>query len=202
MGIYFLRHGFSQGNAGLPTPDHTLIELTEKGHAEAVAAAKDLPFVPEIIVCSPFLRTRQTAKPFLERFPEAKLLIMPELQEFTYLSPGTCSNTTSAQRRPRVLAYWRRQDTAYIDGPGAESFAGLVTRARTALQKLRSLKGKNILAVSHAQFIRAALRINSRPGLEPADYMRGFISLPQVGNCKLLELPPEGTASAYGCGWE
>lgn len=54
-------------------------------------------------------------------FPTAPFETWP-IQEFTYLEPARCANTTVAQRKEWVEAYWARSDLAFTDGAGAESF--------------------------------------------------------------------------------
>lgn len=62
----------------------------------------------------------------------AKLMADPletwPTQEFTYLEPGRCANTTVTQRREWFDAYWSRSDPAFRDGSGAESFLDFLFR--------------------------------------------------------------------------
>lgn len=152
--IRLIRHGESAANAGQPSSDPATIPLTGRGRQQAQAIADALTSPPAAIVCSPFLRARQTAMPSAARFglePE----IWP-IQEFTYLSPASCIGTTAAQRRARVEAYWHDADPDAIDGPGAESFAQFFSRIRTALEKLRTFEAQGeVLVFGHGQFMQA-----------------------------------------------
>ena len=63
VSIWLIRHGESEANAGLPTSDVALIELTEKGHQQAQKVASAFTQAPSLIVTSPYIRTKQTAQP-------------------------------------------------------------------------------------------------------------------------------------------
>ena len=60
-------------------------------------------------------------------------------------------DTTLAQRRDWVEAYWERSDPAFSDGEGAESFIDLVTRARAFLERLAEQSASDIVVFSHGQ---------------------------------------------------
>ncbi|RZK44363.1 MAG: hypothetical protein EOO59_21950, partial [Hymenobacter sp.] len=61
--VVFIRHGQSTGNAGVPSPDLALIELTDLGWQQARAVAAGWAEAPTLLVTSPYLRTQQTAAP-------------------------------------------------------------------------------------------------------------------------------------------
>jgi broad specificity phosphatase PhoE len=69
MRAVFIRHGHSTANAGVPSDDLALIELTELGRRQAADIAAAWTECPTLIVISPYIRTRQTAEPTIERFP-------------------------------------------------------------------------------------------------------------------------------------
>jgi broad specificity phosphatase PhoE len=104
--IRFLRHAESAANAGLPTSDPGGIPLTEKGKRAAQRAALEYDGpAPDLIVVSPFLWAKQTAEPFIARFPAAKVETTWPVQEFTYISPERCVGSTFEKRKPIVEAY-------------------------------------------------------------------------------------------------
>lgn len=90
MILYFLRHAEAE-------PDDTndaARPLTEKGLAQAERAAKFLQrngLFPEIILTSPLVRARQTAKPAAKRFDES------ELSQADWLACGMTSETFLAE---------------------------------------------------------------------------------------------------------
>ena len=124
--IWLIRHGESIANAGEATQDHRNIPLSELGLKQAQALALQIPKKPDLIVTSPYLRAQQTAMCTIGRFPDTVTGIWDCVHEFVYLAPATCVGTTSQQRRPRVINYWRKLDPDYVDGEGAESYRQLI----------------------------------------------------------------------------
>lgn len=186
--VLLLRHGQSTLNLGLAEKDYSLAPLTEEGIRQAEAASRDLPFEPELIASSPYLRTIQTAEPIRKRFPEATWELWNELHEFTYLAPAFCTGLTKDERRPRSRAYWTATDPDYIDGEGAESFRMLMHRADIVLERLHDRKESRIIAVSHEQFIKAFLMTLHGRDEDMTKVMRQFKKTPAVGNCEAIPL--------------
>lgn len=170
--VQLMRHGESAANAGQITTGPAEIPLTAAGVVQAEALSRSLVLSPAAIICSPFLRARQTAAPANRRFG-VPVEIWP-IQEFTYLAPVRCAGTTVAERRTWVEAYWRRCDPAHVDGPGAESFAQLVDRVRTTLDRLLSYRG-SVLMIGHGHFMQA-LRwwIEEQPAVLTAEHVHAF----------------------------
>src|SRR5262249_31043853 len=143
---------------GLATRDPAAISLTERGRAQAGRLAAGFVEPPSLVVTSAYARTKQTAQPTRERFPDVPHEQWP-VQEFTYLHSLHGRLTTAAQRRPMVDAYWLRADPSHVERPGAESFTGLLIRARELVERL-SFKGCGdgpVAVFSHGMFIRAVL---------------------------------------------
>jgi broad specificity phosphatase PhoE len=163
--VWFIRHGESEANAGLATTSPESIKLTKRGWKQAEHIARAFPTQPDIIVTSPYIRTKETAQPTLERFPASKHEKW-QVQEFTYLSPSQYRDTTIAERRPLAHAYWQRLNPAHIDGEGAESFSLFIQRAQQTLTKIFAYKNEFIAIFSHEQFIRAILWIIARRVLQ------------------------------------
>ena len=170
--VQLVRHGESLANAGQVTDHPAEIPLTAAGMEQAEAICRSLTLPPTAVFCSPFLRARQTAAPIARRFG-VSLEIWP-IQEFTYLAPARCAGTTAAERREWVEAYWLRCDPAYIDGPGAESFAQLVDRVRATLDRLLHYSG-SLLMIGHGQFMQA-LRwwVEEQPAVLAAEHVHAF----------------------------
>lgn len=171
--VHFVRHGESAANAGTATSDPAWIPLTEKGWAQARAVAESFAHPPGLIVTSPYERAADTAKPTIERFPGVAVEIWPA-EEFTYLSPARCANTTAAERKPWVDSYWLSADPEFTDGPGTESFAGLIQRARECLRRLHGMTG-TVVVFGHGQFMQAVRwLITESPERIDAEVMRAF----------------------------
>jgi 2,3-bisphosphoglycerate-dependent phosphoglycerate mutase len=154
--IWLIRHGESEANAGLPTGDPFNVNLTKKGDRQAQRIAIALTQKPSLIVTSPYLRTKQTAKPTCDRFPSTAQ-VQWQVQEFTYLAPSRYQNTTISDRRPKVIEYWQKCDPLYIDGEEAESFANLIDRVRVFRDNIFQLNEPFAVVFSHGMFMRAVL---------------------------------------------
>lgn len=118
--VRLIRHGESAANAGEASRDHASIPLTPKGIEQAHLVARSFIQAPALIVASPLSRTQVTAMVTVAAFPTIPLETWA-IHEFTYLEPARCANTTVAQRRGWVDAYWAKSGPALTDGAGAES---------------------------------------------------------------------------------
>ncbi len=154
--VWFIRHAESEANAGLPTTSQTFISLTPVGIKQAHAISKVFQFAPSLIVTSPHIRTRQTAQPTIERFPNTPCVEW-HIQEFTFLSPLRCKNTTAKDRQPMIDEYWKKCDPFYNDGDGAESFADFVNRVWNVIKYFEKPLHEDTAIFSHGLFIRAVI---------------------------------------------
>ncbi|QQD25909.1 histidine phosphatase family protein [Pseudomonas simiae] len=152
--VRLIRHGESAANAGEASLDHATIPLTPKGVGQASLVPGSFAQAPDLIVASPFSRAQATAMQTVAAFPSVPFEIWP-IQEFTYLEPARCINTTVAQRRDWVEAYWAKADPAFTDGEGAESFLDFISRAQSFLDRLAEHPAHDIVVFSHGQLINA-----------------------------------------------
>jgi broad specificity phosphatase PhoE len=174
MRAVFNRHGHSTANAGVPSDDLALIELTELGWLQAADVAVAWTERPSLIVISPSVRTRQTAEPTIKRFSDVPVETWP-IQAFNYLEPSRWNGTLSEQRIPHIVRYWEQADPEYCDGAGAESFATLLCRAKVALERLQeSPEDALVYVFSHGQFIQAVRSLVTEAGLSNCEKMRRF----------------------------
>ena len=190
MRAIFIRHGQSTGNAGIPCDDLAQIELTELGWRQAREIAASWIETPRLVVTSPFLRTQQTAAPTIARFPKVPVEVWP-IEEFTYLQPSRWNGTLSSERMPTIERYWAEADPEFCDGEGAESFATLLGRAQTALDRLAAMpKDALVYVFTHGQFIQAARSLVVDSELNEREKMRKFWGKesPAIANAKLVEL--------------
>ncbi|MFW5490249.1 MAG: histidine phosphatase family protein [Desulfovibrio sp.] len=152
--IWGIRHGQSVSNAGMVTVSPATSALTQLGRMQAEALAERFERFerpPDLIVHSVFVRTVQTARPTMRRFPNVPVEVWP-VQEYTYLDSELYAGTTSEERRPAMEAYWKRCDPHYLDGDG-ESFVHAMERANEVLERFQAIKG--FAAVfSHGKFLR------------------------------------------------
>jgi 2,3-bisphosphoglycerate-dependent phosphoglycerate mutase len=172
--VILVRHGESLTNAGGKAADHVSNPLTDLGRLQARDFAERLPCNPTLFVVSPFLRAQQSAEPLRERFPNVPVEEWP-IQEFTFLGPARHRDTSEEERHPFVLAYWQRQDQAFIDGPGAESFTQFLDRARAAIRRLESADpGGCIVLFTHGFFMQAFRLVLLFPNAADAELMANF----------------------------
>jgi len=172
--IILVRHGESVGNAGGRTPDQVSNPLTELGRAQSREFAERLDCNPTLFVTSSFLRAQQTSEPLRQRFPDVPVEKWP-IQEFSFLNPALHRGTSEVDRESHVIAYWQREDPAYIDGPEAESFTLFLDRARETIRRLVSSNpGGCIVVFTHGFFMQAFRLVLLFPNATDAELMANF----------------------------
>ncbi len=189
--IRLIRHAESEANAGSVTSTPRDIPLSDKGHQQAKALADSIIDRPELIVLSPYVRTEETARPLLMRYPDCPVETLP-IQEFTYLAISRCRETTHEQRKPMVEEYWNRCDPNYSDGDQAESLNELINRTRDFLRRIPEMEGELIFVFTHEQFIKTliwevlALGPKMTPEMMTAfrDFSRSF----QIPNTAVMKM--------------
>ena len=189
--IILIRHAESIGNAGKRTTNPAGNHLTEKGRTQAALFASSINEAPDLIAWSSYPRTKETASPLAKKFPDTPAGEWPDIQEFTYLSPVKCFNTTTEERRPMVVSYWNNMDPGYRDGDGAESFADMIERARKLIKNARERPERKIMIFTHGQFMEAIRIILKHPDATPLELMRLFNDNERgktIRNCETLEI--------------
>jgi len=175
--IWIVRHGQSIANSGQKTTVPSDIPLSELGHQQSQLLLTKIDNRPDLIIVSSYLRTQETSQPLRDRYKDTPVEVWP-IQEFTYIEPSRCINTTTEERRPLVLEYWKRKDPYYQDGENSESFAMLYERVRSMFEKLDQLdneKYKFIVIFCHGQFMKAAQVYVNNPKSTIEEAMDSFI---------------------------
>jgi len=171
--VWFIRHGESEANVGQATAHPATIKLTPKGIEQAYSIVSFFKRSPDLIITSRYQRTFETAKPTLNYFPAARHEEWP-VEEFTYLMPLD-TLTTSLERKPKVEAFWQREDLFYVDdevdGKQVESFAAFISRVQQVMCCLRQVKENSIAVFSHEQFICAIIWLSLKGKLEPGSML-------------------------------
>ena len=200
MRAIFIRHGQSTGNAGIPCDDLGSIPLTELGWAQSREVAASWTETPDLIVISPYLRTRQTATATIERFPNVTVEVWP-IEEFTYLQPSRWNGTRSTERMPFLERYWKDADPEYWDGEGAESFSALLRRGEATLDRLAFHPNATLAYIfSHGQFIQAVRSLVVDSKRSDQEKMRKFWRKgepPAIANVEKIELQNEAGGWRY-----
>jgi 2,3-bisphosphoglycerate-dependent phosphoglycerate mutase len=188
--IWVYRHAESLSNVGERTNEPWEIDLSPHGRKQAEMLASSIEEQPYRLIASGFVRTTHTLTPLAKMFPGTEIDIWP-IQEFTYLAPATCVGTSWKERKPRIDAYWRRLQPESVDGPGAESFEDLIKRANAFLRRIALFDDGLTIAVSHGQFMQAAMMLAEEGPLTPHAAMANFLARQQRGsfeNCERLRL--------------
>ena len=198
--IWWIRHAESLGNAGARTRLPGAFSLSERGAAEAAEFGRWFERQPALIVISPFTRARETAAPVIARQSNCAVEEWP-VQEITYLAPARCADTTEAERAPMAREFWQRSDPHYVDGAGAESFAGFVARVDDALERARRCTGSFVAIFTHAQFMRGIIWRTLHPALPVTGdtmqmYHRLVLSIP-VPNCAIMPMMIAESGAAF-----
>ena len=157
--IWIVRHAQSVANRGdVSTTLHSDIPLSPDGANAAAAFADAFDRHPDLIIVSPYLRTRQTAAPFIAKYSDVPVEIWP-IQEFDYLDNQKCLGKTVEERRAMRDVFIARADADWRDGTNTETFNEMVGRAHAFIERLRGRDEHFIVAFSHGHFIRTLATI-------------------------------------------
>lgn len=189
--VWMIRHGQSDANAGRASNDPAMIPLSPTGHRQAAKVALALGCAPDLILSSPFLRARQTARTTRDSYPRVGFEEWP-IQEFSYLGHLHGRATTAAQRRPLVDAYWSAADPSHRDDENSESFLDVLARAQRFLVRLSRHEARSVAAFTHGMFMRAVVWVLLTGETTPStDGMRRFYRFRttySIPNCSIIEL--------------
>jgi broad specificity phosphatase PhoE len=153
--LFYVRHGETHMNVAGLLSGRTESSLTEKGIEQAKAAGKELkqkfPHI-DLIVCSPYERTCQTARLIANEisYPPVRIQQNSMFIERTF---GVLEGTSGKA----FLSTHTYRD--FDDVEGSETIEELQKRAEQAFRWLQTLKEDNILVVGHGAFARAIKRV-------------------------------------------
>lgn len=154
--FYLIRHAQSQSNAGLVVSENHKIALTDLGHEQAKELSDwltdtiDKP-IREVLI-STYLRTQQTALPYLSRHKVTPLVI-EELREFNNLEFEKIKALSFAQIATLSEAFWQTGDIYHQDGEDTDSFASFVQRVQSARAYFDTLPDGNYIVFTHGMWI-------------------------------------------------
>jgi broad specificity phosphatase PhoE len=155
--LWIVRHGQSAGNvardaaheAGLDVIDIALrdvdVPLSELGHKQAAALGRwfaALPAAerPEIVLSSPYVRARQTARAICEQggvTESARQPIVDErLREREFGVFDRLTTNGIRQKHPDLAEHRALLGKFYFRAPGGESWADVILRLRSALDTI------------------------------------------------------------------
>ncbi|MDD2183627.1 histidine phosphatase family protein [Kingella sp. SNUBH-2017] len=158
--IYLIRHAQSAANAmpshgGLVSYRNAEIPITELGQTQAASLAQWLREhtpQPDAVFVSPYLRTQQTARPYLEQ-SSLKAEVLHDLHEFNYLSFAHIDGQNFTRLKQLSEAYWQRNDPDYRDGEDCDSFASFYRRIADTRAHFRRLPDGNYTVFGHGFWI-------------------------------------------------
>ena len=172
--IYLIRHAESVSNAGGKTCNVRDIPLSDKGFQQAMDLPDRIAEKPDLIIVSPYLRARQTAEPFIRKYPDVPVEVW-DVQEFTFLDADRCHNTTYEERIMIREEYLSQKNPDLIHGKGAESFNQMLQRVDTMFDKLRKIDDNQLIFIfTHGLFMRAVLARVSRGSVSFDDVFNGI----------------------------
>ena len=156
MIAHFIRHGESVSNAepGRDLPDERGDRLTERGHAQAAAAAQHLGGLGiERLWSSPLRRARETAAPIAAELG-LEVEIHDDLRELREAVGH--AELAGEEQRLRRWSVWMTEhpDQPDFSPPGGESFAAMLDRVERVKALLLEHRDQRVLAVSHGILLR------------------------------------------------
>jgi broad specificity phosphatase PhoE len=140
--IYFVRHGLSKSNVeNITSGAEDDVELTDVGRDQAKRAGRDLADKNiDTIVCSPMIRTVETAQIIAEEIG---------LDKDTILTNKDFIERYMRKYHGRPHGEYRKAVTSSPDPEGLESAADMVARVKRGFDWLQTIEGENIVLVSH-----------------------------------------------------
>ena len=156
--VVFVRHGQTPSTGKILPGRAPGLGLAEKGHAQAQAVADHLKDSKNVaaIYASPLQRTRETAAPI------GRALGMKVQTDKGLLECDFGDWTGQDLAKLRKLPEWKavQRNPSGFRFPGGESFSEMATRMSSTIDRFRAAHpGKTVIAVSHADTIKAAASV-------------------------------------------
>ena len=168
--LWIVRHGESAGNvardaanaAGLPVIDiahrDVDVDLSPLGEQQAEALGRWFQKMPakerpEVIVASPYIRARRTAKLVCENGgfdPDHELIVDERVREKEFGILDRLTTLGIRERHPEQAEFRRLLGKFYHRPPGGESWCDLILRLRSALDTIALQHARRrVLIVGH-----------------------------------------------------
>ncbi len=169
--LYIVRHGQSVANAGLETCPDYQIPLSPLGWQQAQNLVMYLPTACSVFV-SQMCRAQQTSMPYCEQY-NIHPIILPLLNEFSYLAWQDIAFLSLEQRQIMVQDYWQRADSRVSMGQDTESFMAFNERMNQFTQTWSEFPNNSIL-FGHGIWIALLVWRLLGFDVESGDKMRAF----------------------------
>ena len=200
--IYLIRHAQSESNAGQAVRPNHQINITDVGKTQAQELADWLSAnvtepVTEIFV-SQYLRTQQTAQPYLQRTKRTAIVI-DELHEFNFLDFDTIKDLSFDDIRVIADDFWQRH-SAHRASEVTDSFEHFVARVQKVRAYFDALPDGTYLVFTHGMWIGMLiwqLLLGDSPRLYSMKKFREFELAMRPKNCEVLLLAPAGIKKVW-----
>lgn len=153
--IYLVRHAQSESNAGLTVRPNEQIILTELGHRQAHEVAQWLSThipSPDGIFISPYMRTQQTAQPYLD-ITGLTPIVIDDLREFNYLDFEHIKHLSYPQIIKMADDFWAIGNPKYADSENTDDFDNLIKRVRSVRSQLDALTDGTYVVFTHGMWL-------------------------------------------------
>ena len=177
--LFYVRHGETDMNVAGLLSGRIETPLTSKGIEQAKAAGKELKqklLHIDLIVCSPYERTYETAKLIAAEigYPIEKIQKSDLFIERTFgMLEGTPGKDFLDKHEYREID----------DVEGSETIEELQKRADSAFKWLQVVEEDNVLVVGHGAFARALKRV-----VEGLPHTHEYEADTSIGNAAIVEL--------------
>jgi len=185
--FFVVRHGEAESNVKkiLSSNPKSINHLTENGREHAVEAAKNLKGKKiDVIYCSPFMRTRETADIIAEKigYPKDKIIYDERLHEiYGGVFDGKSDAEYQAFFGSRFEKFWKTPE-------GGENYTGVKNRITECLYDINAkYEGKHILIVGHNTPIW--LLFSGAAGLDQKQTVATRTKPNFIENSEIRELP-------------
>lgn len=173
MKLYLVRHGESRSNtAGLH--QHAKIELSDRGVTQARNVAKRFINIPiNIILSSPYTRTKQTAKE-IGNVLHKKIVYIDLLHEIKRPTEieGLKVQDPEALRIKQLIKESRDNESWHYSDE--DNFHDSKKRAQEFLQYLETIKGDHVLAITHGRILQIIICTMMLGDKFDANYFESF----------------------------
>ncbi len=154
--IYLIRHAQSESNAAINIRPNPQINLTPLGKNQAEILSHWLLHhitepIEEIFV-SNYVRTQQTAEPFLNEV-KRQASILEDLHEFDYLDFHHIKDLSFAQLKQKTDDFWQVNDIYHKDSQNTESFWSFAGRVMNARAYFDGLNAGTYVVFGHGMWL-------------------------------------------------
>lgn len=171
MKVYFVRHALSEFDASGIHQDK-LTNLSAEGKKQAESLAKRFSRIPiDIIVASPYQRTKQTAEIIgkVLKKPIKFERLIEEMRRPSEIQGKKRDSEKSRRIRKLIDENYHQGDWHYSD---EETFNDLKSRAEKAIEYLEKIEKENILVVTHFNIIAMMISVMMHgKRLRPLDFL-------------------------------